>query len=122
MYPIHFHNFTLTESQKIQWWREIKKHAPKLAARSMIYDSRRDDNSIEKLESSELVLTTYSEIVKSLPQPDPQQIKKWRESGLDIPYKTSEWSGKNFKRGGDLHKVKWYRVSNTCRWCLDEQC
>jgi hypothetical protein len=60
----------------------------------MIFESKRPDNSQHKLESSEIVLTSYSELIKSLPQPDPQTIRKWREDELDIAFETLEWTKK----------------------------
>lgn len=77
----------------------------------MIFESSRRDNSIPKLCNSDIVLASYGELVKSLPQPDPQTVKNWKDHELDVGQCTLEWIQKNRDGAGLLHKVPWYRVS-----------
>jgi len=99
------------EIQKNQGWREINKHAPDLGQRSMVYESNRIDNSVPRLSQNEVVVTTYSELVKSLPQPDPQTVQSWRDSKLDVVAATEKWTKEHIKEAGLLHQIDWYRVS-----------
>jgi hypothetical protein len=105
----------LISSQRNQWWREIKLHTPYLARRGKIFESNRLDNDQYQLENYEIVLTNYSELVKSLPKPDKKTIKRWKDDGEpDIADKIFEWTKKNLKKGGLLHTINWYRVSSLC--------
>lgn len=86
---------------------------PDVADRSMIFESKRIDNSTGKLKSSIIVFTTYSELVKSLPMPEPELIQKWEKDGKDVVLHTQKWIKKQIKKGecGLLHQAQWYRVS-----------
>ncbi|XMA09396.1 hypothetical protein WAI453_002187 [Rhynchosporium graminicola] len=66
-------------SLKGQTWLELNKHTSDLGDTSMVYESKRMDNSMSRMSKSDVVITTYGELVKSLPQPDPDTIRRWKK-------------------------------------------
>ena len=77
----------------------------------MIYDSSNLDNSGERMSMCEVVITSYHEVIKSLPQPDANTIQEWINQKLDVDEMTFVWTEKNLENAGLLHEVPWYRVS-----------
>ncbi len=77
----------------------------------MLFEANRFDISITKLSKQDIVLTTYSELIKSLPKPEPETIQDCKDHRKDAAKETLKWSQNHLSNGGLLHQVPWYRVS-----------
>ncbi|KAL2068826.1 hypothetical protein VTL71DRAFT_15164 [Oculimacula yallundae] len=98
-------------SLKSQWWSELAIHTPDLIDTSMVFESKRVDNAISKMSKCSIVITTYGELIKSLPQPDAAKIRMWEKKQLDIREMTLKWTKKHIEdKGGLLHCIPWYRI------------
>ncbi|CZT51239.1 uncharacterized protein RSE6_12359 [Rhynchosporium secalis] len=96
--------------QKGQTWLELNEHTSDLGDTSMVYESKRMDNSMSRMSKSDVVITTYGELVKSLPQPDPDTIRRWKKENQDIGDMTLQWTKENMEGAGMLHQVQWHRI------------
>ncbi|CZS89555.1 uncharacterized protein RAG0_00905 [Rhynchosporium agropyri] len=97
-------------SLKGQTWLELNEHTSDLGDTSMVYESKRMDNSMSRMSKSDVVITTYGELVKSLPQPDPDTIRRWKKEDQDIGDMTLQWTKENMEGAGMLHQVQWHRI------------
>ncbi|KAK0109738.1 hypothetical protein ONS95_002416 [Cadophora gregata] len=95
---------------RAQWWDELVTHAPEVSKMSMVYDSKNIDKSGEKLRMCEVVITSYNEVIKSLPQPDVGTIQEWTDQKLDVEQMTFKWTQENMDGAELLHQVPWYRI------------
>lgn len=88
-----------------QWNDEIRKHLdPSVFQRILQYKASSEVPMIF-LEDSDIVITTYSEVMNSLPFPTTSDDKKdARDMGIQT------WIENNESARGNLHKMKWYRV------------
>ena len=90
-----------------QWYKEIGFHVEKKAAGKVIkYMSTRgkSENDVQAMSKNDIVLTTYTEVMKSLPKFDaPVELQTAREK--------SEWWDKHLEENkGLLHRVQWRRI------------
>jgi SNF2 family DNA or RNA helicase len=87
-----------------QWMDEIRAHVDE-AVFPLIYHYRSSSKvTKEMLENLDIVVTSYTEVMRQLPFPD----QKNRSEIAKLGYKT--WVKNAHAQLGDLHKVFWYRV------------
>lgn len=91
-----------------QWAKEIRKHlAPGVMTNVLKHHSRErinGDGAVNTLEKSDIVLTTYGEVVKSYPKPEVPAEITTREELL-------KWWDQHWDENRDtLHKVHFHRV------------
>jgi hypothetical protein len=97
--------------QRGQWLAEIKKHAPILGENTMQFRSADEDNTLTRLKSNDIVLTTYWELCQSLPQPPKKLLEEWRNNEVNEFGALQKWVKDHMDEMGLLHQVTWYRVS-----------
>lgn len=82
----------------------------------MVFRAANEDNTITRLKSSDIVLTTYWELMKSLPSSPKKIVKMWEQlakedNSFDMVGAFDKWASDNAECRGLLHRVHWYRVS-----------
>ncbi|KAH7336328.1 P-loop containing nucleoside triphosphate hydrolase protein [Rhexocercosporidium sp. MPI-PUGE-AT-0058] len=97
-------------SLRNQWLREIKLHAPSLGENVMQFKSALEDNTVTRLKSNDIVLTTYWELCQSYPNPGRNVVAEWEEAKLDLFQEYQRWVKNHQQENGLLHQIEWYRV------------
>ena len=87
-----------------QWLDEIRYHAEKKPFPKIMHYRARNNIPLEVLEDLDIVVTSYTEVMKQFPFPDDRAREEISTKG----YK--KWWKQAVKGMGDLHKVNWYRV------------
>lgn len=77
----------------------------------MQFKSSLEDNSTTRLKQNDIVLTTYWELMQSLPNPDKKLVAAWVAAELDLFEEYQTWADQHPELMGMLHRVNWYRVS-----------
>jgi hypothetical protein len=91
---------------------EIKNHAPVLGENVMQFKSADEDNTVTRLKTNDIVLTTYWELCQSLPQPPKKLVEEWNsDKRVNVFQALQEWVRDHMNEMGLLHQVTWYRVS-----------
>ena len=99
----------LTRGERHQWFDEIKKHTPYEDV--MIFNSSQEDINASRMTKEAIVLTTYHEMMKSIPYPDKTTIDEFKRKKLDVDKAIEDWIKEHMHEAGLLHQVNWYRVS-----------
>jgi SNF2 family DNA or RNA helicase len=87
-----------------QWLDEIRVHAKRETFPKIMRYKTSARIPMEVLEDLDIVVTSYSEVMKQFPFPD----KEGREKINRIGY--NNWRKTAMHDLGDLHKINWYRV------------
>jgi SNF2 family DNA or RNA helicase len=87
-----------------QWLDEIRVHAKRETFPKIMRYKSSAHIPMEVLEDLDIVVTSYSEVMKQFPFPD----KEGREKIARIGYKN--WWKTAMHDLGDLHQINWYRV------------
>ena len=96
-----------TPALTTQWIQEIRKHAGKALGSVIIYRSGArviSTDTADMLASMDVVITTYSEVLRSWPKNEPP-IDIVTQEG-----KARWWNDQLAQYRGDLHKVTWHRI------------
>ncbi|OCL08694.1 hypothetical protein AOQ84DRAFT_35896 [Glonium stellatum] len=91
-----------------QWEREIKAHCEEMAAGNIMrYDNNakiKSNRDLDVLQGHDIVLTTYSEVMRSYPKNDPP-------IECQTPKEKQEWWKEEYEKNkGLLHRMIFYRV------------
>jgi SNF2 family DNA or RNA helicase len=88
-----------------QWVTEIKKHVdPQVFEKILQYKSSMEIPMVF-LQDSDIVITSYQEVMKSLPFPTTDDDKKdAKDMGIEA------WIRQHENERGHLHRIKWYRI------------
>jgi hypothetical protein len=77
----------------------------------MQFRSADEDNTVTRLKSNDIVLTTYWELCQSLPQPPKNLLEEWRQDKDVNEFESlQQWVRDHKDEMGLLHQVNWYRV------------
>ena len=87
-----------------QWLEEIGFHAEKKSFPKVMRYKASAHIPLEVLQDLDIVVTSYTEVMKQFPFPD----DKARQVIANIGYK--KWWADAVKGMGDLHNINWYRV------------
>ena len=96
-----------TPALTTQWIQEIQKHAGKSLGSVIIYRSGArliSTNTADMLASMDVVITTYSEVLRSWPKNEPPAHIVTDEG------RAAWWKKVLAEYRGDLHKVRWHRI------------
>lgn len=78
----------------------------------MQFRSADEDNTLTRLKSNDIVLTTYWELCQSLPQPPKKLLEDWRRDKKVNEFDAlQKWVKDHMDEMGLSHQVTWYRVS-----------
>jgi len=99
----------LTRAKRHQWFDEIKKHTS--YEKVMLFKSSNEDNNVFRLAQEDIVLTTYHELMKSIPFPDKDTIEEFQRQKINVDDAIQHYIDDHMEEdAGLLHKVNWYRV------------
>jgi hypothetical protein len=87
-----------------QWLEEIRFHAEKKTFPKVMRYKASTRMPLEVLQDLDIVVTSYTEVMKQFPFPD----EKARQDIAQIGYK--KWWKRAVSQMGELHSVNWYRV------------
>jgi SNF2 family DNA or RNA helicase len=88
-----------------QWKSEIKRHVEEKIFPIVTPYKASSETPANLLELSDIVLTSFTEVMNSWPFPNSAEEKADAQKiGED------EWANSHDSRKGELHKVNWYRV------------
>jgi SNF2 family DNA or RNA helicase len=87
-----------------QWLDEIRTHAKRDSFPKIMQYKSSARIPMEVLEDLDIVVTSYSEVMKQFPFPD----RDGREKIARFGYK--DWWKTAMQDLGDLHQINWYRV------------
>jgi len=88
-----------------QWVEEIKKHVDPQVFEGLLQYKASSEIPMVFLQYSDIVITSYQEVMKSLPFPTtPDDKKDAQDMGIEA------WIMQHKSNLGYLHKMKWYRI------------
>jgi SNF2 family DNA or RNA helicase len=87
-----------------QWMEEIRTHVLESTFPRILHYKASFKIPIAYLQDSDIILTSYTEVMRQFPYPD--QESRDRISGMGC----KKWWKEARQKMGDLHKVTWYRV------------
>jgi SNF2 family DNA or RNA helicase len=88
-----------------QWKAEIKEHVDDRIFQKVMSYKASADASVNILSDCDIVLTSYTEVMRSWPFPTTAEEKSdVKNSGIET------WYSDHDSEKGDLHRVKWYRI------------
>jgi hypothetical protein len=76
----------------------------------MCFVGSNEDNSIQRITDCDVVLTTFSELMRSIPWPDKKTLARWKNQKLNRLAATKIYIEEHMDEAGFLHRVDWYRV------------
>jgi hypothetical protein len=98
-------------SKLYQWQAEIQRHAGNTLDKERVMIYKASQNAKRSfLVCSDIVLTTYHEIMKSCPWPDAEQMANLKENFEDLDIAIENWISNSQDDACLLHKHTWYRV------------
>ncbi|KAI9883645.1 MAG: hypothetical protein M1823_004592 [Watsoniomyces obsoletus] len=87
-----------------QWMEEIDTHVTPGRFPKVLHYKRSKDLSMANLLDQDIIITSYYEVMRSYPFPEPDDIANM-ESGEAL-----DWLREREDKTGDLHQIKFYRV------------
>ena len=87
-----------------QWMDEIRVHAEKSLFPKIVRYTSRSNLSTDVLEDLDIVVVSYTEVMRQMPFPDQKTLKEIGKRGY------ANWLKKAYDQLGPLHKISWYRV------------
>lgn len=103
--------------QLSQWMKELKKHGGDSIEKIDVYKAS-DNRDAIIYTSSDVVLTTFRQLMESLPWPDKETLSILRRRGKSEDRHTDDaecshvegFIKKHWERAGVLHQIDFYRV------------
>ena len=87
-----------------QWMDEIRVHAEKSIFPKIVRYTSRLNLSTDVLEDLDIVVVSYTEVMRQMPFPDQKTLNEIGKRGY------ANWLKKAYDQLGPLHKISWYRV------------
>ena len=101
-------------SELHQWKTELETHS-RIKSVLIYNNADEDNNNPRRINTNQVVLTTYAQIRKSFPFPDTETEQELNRKAVEkkksLVAVIQDWVTENKKLAGCLHKIHWYRVS-----------
>jgi len=82
----------------------------------MLFKGFHEDNSELRVKDNDIVITTYKEVLNSLPWPDKKTEATMKKKNMDLQEQLEYYITNHMDDAGLLHTIRWYRVSGTARF------